>query len=75
MVTSRFRPDIEEAFSDASVLEIRASPEDVMRYVKGQFDHLPKCIQRDEMLQQQVQDKICEVADGMYVLETSDPNY
>lgn len=65
MVTSRFIPDVVNAFSAALTLEVRASKEDVKRYVAGQIPHLPKCIQRDAMLQIMVQDKITQAVDSM----------
>jgi hypothetical protein len=70
MVTSRFIPHIENEFRLALRLEVRASDEDVKRFVIGQMYRLPKCIQRDNELQRFVQDKIVEAADGMSVFRT-----
>jgi hypothetical protein len=71
MVTSRFIPEIEEEikekFKQATRLEVRASNEDVERYIMGQMYRLPKWIRRDDELQGLVQDKIVEAADGMLV--------
>jgi len=67
MVTSRFIPKIEYELREALRLEVRASNEDVMRFVAGQTYRLPKCIQRDSALQKLVQEKITEAVDGMYV--------
>jgi hypothetical protein len=71
MVTSRFIPEIEEEieekFKQATRLEVRASDEDVKRFVMGQIYRLPKCIRRDDELQSLVQDRIVEAADGMLV--------
>jgi hypothetical protein len=66
MATSRFMPEIEEAFTQALKLEVQASKEDVMRFVAGQLYQLPRCIQRDTALQQMVQERITEAVDGMY---------
>jgi hypothetical protein len=65
MATSRRIPDIVEKFKCSSQLEVRASDADVKRYVAGKVDRLAKCIQRDGDLQELVQNKIVEVADGM----------
>ena len=67
MVTSRFIPEIEDEFKEALSLEVRATNEDVKRFVAGQTYRLPKRIQRDLVLQDLVQKKIVEAADGMYV--------
>ncbi|MCJ1468158.1 hypothetical protein MMC07_006786 [Pseudocyphellaria aurata] len=68
VVTSRFIPDILADFSAALTLEVRASDEDVKRFVAGQTDRLPGCIRRDKILQGMVQDKIVQAVDGMFVL-------
>ena len=65
MATSRFIPDIQEYFKDALKIEVRASNEDVERFVAGQFYKLPRCIQRDASLKEMVQAKIVEAVDGM----------
>lgn len=65
MTTSRFLPDIEVEFSQAERLEVRASNEDVRRFVAGQMYRLPKCIQRNSVLQKIVEEKISERVDGM----------
>lgn len=65
VATSRFIPDIEDEFSTALKLEVRANDEDVKRFVAGQTYRLPKCIQRDQTLQDMVQDKVAQAVDGM----------
>jgi hypothetical protein len=65
MVTSRFVPDVEDAFRLASRLEVEASDEDVKQFVVGQIHRLPACIQRDVALQDLVQKRIVEAVDGM----------
>jgi hypothetical protein len=59
MVTSRFMPRIENEFMKALKLEVRASKEDVVRFVAGQIDRLPSCIQDRPELQDLVQEKDC----------------
>ncbi|KAF1936446.1 hypothetical protein EJ02DRAFT_480563 [Clathrospora elynae] len=67
MATSRFIPEIVDAFEKAPTLEVRANREDVKRFVAGQIYRLPGCIKRNPALQEIVQDKIVEAVDGMYV--------
>ncbi|KAF2804420.1 uncharacterized protein BDZ99DRAFT_491208 [Mytilinidion resinicola] len=66
MATSRLMPEIVDGFGEALWLEVQASKEDVKRFVAGQVNRLPLCIQRNPLLQDMVQDKIVEAVDGMY---------
>lgn len=65
MVTSRFIPEIMDAFKDSPRLEVQASNDDVKHFVAGQTYRLSRCIQKSSALQEMVQDKIVEAADGM----------
>ena len=65
IATSRFIPEVEVEFRTAVRLEVRASNEDVRRFVAGQIYRLPRCIQRDPALQKTVEEKIPETVDGM----------
>jgi hypothetical protein len=65
MVTSRFVPDVEDAFRLVSRLEVEASDEDVKQFVVGQIQRLPAYIQHDVALQDLVQKRIVEAVDGM----------
>jgi hypothetical protein len=65
LFTSRFLPEITEKFQSDTILEIRASEEDVKRFVAGQIPRLPKCIRRDDELTLTVQSKIVKAVDGM----------
>lgn len=65
LFTSRFVPEVMENFRTSPWLEVRANEEDVRRYVAGHIQRLPKCIQRDEGLKNNVQSKIVEAVDGM----------
>jgi Cdc6-like AAA superfamily ATPase len=65
MVTSRTIPEIVDEFQDATTVEVRAHDEDVTRFVAGQMDRLPRCIQRDADLQRLVREKITGAIDGM----------
>ncbi|KAF1994409.1 hypothetical protein P154DRAFT_527092, partial [Amniculicola lignicola CBS 123094] len=68
LFTSRFIPDVTEKFRSDPVLEVRASEEDVKRFVAGQIPRLPKCIRCDRELALTVQSKIVEAVDGMFLL-------
>ncbi|KAF1807997.1 hypothetical protein P152DRAFT_259009 [Eremomyces bilateralis CBS 781.70] len=68
LFTSRFIPGVTQKFRSSPTLELRASDEDVRRFIKGQIPRLPKCILRDDKLQRAVQDKITEAVDGMFLL-------
>jgi Cdc6-like AAA superfamily ATPase len=65
MATSRFIPDVEDAFRQALRLEVQARKEDVKRFVAGQMYRLPACIQRNAVLQEMVQERIVEAVEGM----------
>jgi hypothetical protein len=65
MATSRFIPDIIEEFNGLPKLEVRADDADVKRYVVGQIKRLPRCVRRDDNLQELVQNKIMKAVDGM----------
>jgi hypothetical protein len=65
LFTSRFIPEITQKFQSNPILEVRASEEDVRRFVVGQMPRLPNCIQRDEELKHAVQNKIVEAVDSM----------
>jgi hypothetical protein len=65
MCTARFIPEITQKFELNPMLEVRASEEDVRRFVAGQLTRLPNCVQRDEELKHAIQDKIIEAVDGM----------
>lgn len=63
--TSRFVPDVEDAFRLASRLEVEASDEDVKQFVAGQIHRLPRCVQRSANLQKLVQERVVEAVGGM----------
>jgi hypothetical protein len=67
MVTSRSIPTIQRYFQSALQLEIRASNEDVQRYLEGQMDRLACCVTRKAALQDEIISKIINTVDGMYV--------
>ena len=65
LFTSRFIPVIEEKFKPEPMLEIRASKEDVKRFIADQIPRLPACIKRDDELISEVQIKIVEAVGSM----------
>jgi Cdc6-like AAA superfamily ATPase len=69
--TSRIIPDITERFKGDLILEIRASNQDVQRYLKGHINELPRFVQRNPDLQQEISSEIVKAIDGMYVTSYS----
>ena len=65
MVTSRFIPEVEQQFSSSPLLAVRADDSDVKRFVAGQMSRLPRCVQRDNELQETIQDGISTAVEGM----------
>ncbi len=66
-VTSRFIPDIEKGFEVSVILEIRATKEDVQRYLDGHMSRLPRCVSQNHILQEEIAFGIINAVDGMYV--------
>ena len=48
-------------------LEIRASSEDVERYLEDHMGQLPSFVRRDRSLQEEIKARISEAVDGMCV--------
>ena len=67
-VTSRFIPEIGEKFKESMSLEIRASKEDVRRYLDGHMFQLPGFVIRCPELQEEIKTEIVRSVDGMYVV-------
>lgn len=65
--TSRFVPEITKEFTGSVSLEIRASEEDVQRYLEGHMSQLPRCVSSDHDLQKEITVGIINAVDGMYV--------
>lgn len=66
--TSRFIPEIKERFEGSILLEIRASNEDVWRYLDGHVFRLPGFVRRSQELQDEVKTEIVKAVGGMYVV-------
>ena len=65
--TSRHIPEIVEEFSGSIKLEIRASSDDVRRYVDGHLTSLPSFVRRNSDLQEEIKIAVVKAVDGMYV--------
>ena len=63
--TSRFIPEISQMFENSVTLEIRASDEDVRRYLDGSMSQLPSFVQNFPDLEEGIQTAITKVVDGM----------
>jgi hypothetical protein len=66
-VTSRFIPEIMKGFEGCISLEIRASEEDVKRYLDGHMPQLPSFTSGKPGLQETIKTEITKAVDGMYV--------
>jgi hypothetical protein len=70
-VTSRPLLSIEKEFEGNAILEIRASEEDVRRYLDGHMLRLPGFVTRSPELQEEIKAAIVKAVDGMYVVYSS----
>jgi hypothetical protein len=65
LATSRFIPEITQRFESMPILEIRASKDDVARYLQGNLASLPSFVTRRQDLQEEILDVILSAIDGM----------
>jgi hypothetical protein len=65
LFTSRFIPEITQKFHLKSTLEVRATKEDVERFLASQIPRLRNFIRRDEEIKHAIQDGIIKAVDGM----------
>jgi Cdc6-like AAA superfamily ATPase len=66
--TSRFIPEITEKFDEGLRLEIRASNQDVQRYLDGYMSQLPRYVLRSSDLQDEIKTNIIKAVNGMCVI-------
>lgn len=66
--TSRFIPEITAKFNQNTSVEIRASDEDVHRYIEGQMGQLRPFVGRNLDLREEIKTKIVKAVEGMYVI-------
>jgi cell division protein FtsB len=65
--TSRFMPEVVEKFEGSISLEIRASEEDVRRYLDSHMFRLPAFVRRNPDLQEEINIGIVLLVKGMWV--------
>lgn len=65
--TSRFIPEITTKFQGNILLEIRASKEDIGRYLEAHMKHLSPFDDWSRQLQDEIKVAIADAVDGMYV--------
>jgi hypothetical protein len=65
--TSRFLPEVTERFEETISLEIRASEEDIRRYLDGCMFRLPAFVSRSPDLQGEIKTGIVLLVKGMWV--------
>lgn len=75
LATSRFIPEITKKFEGSIFLEIRASDEDVRRYLDGKIPQLRPFVSRNLALQEEIKTEIIKAVDGMYVLPNAKVPY
>jgi Cdc6-like AAA superfamily ATPase len=66
-VTSRFIQEIEARFDKSIRLEIRASNDDVQKYLDQKLQNATSTVLKDHSLQGEIKSKITQAAGGMYV--------
>ncbi|GLA12007.1 hypothetical protein AnigIFM62618_007140 [Aspergillus niger] len=70
LATSRFAPEIEKNFKerdDCSFLEIRATDEDIRRYIQGNITSLPSFVTQDQAMADRILKEIPRGASGMFL--------
>lgn len=66
LTTSRHIPNLTLEFQDPLSLEIRASSQDIQRYVCRHMAQLPSCVKNNVGLQEYIVSSIVKAVDGMY---------
>ncbi|KAH7237429.1 hypothetical protein B0J15DRAFT_538684 [Fusarium solani] len=68
-MTSRIMPDIQENFTDNAIeLEIRASEEDVGRYLDSRVASLSKVVRNNPKLREDIKTEVVRAVNGMFLL-------
>ncbi|KAL4961712.1 ankyrin repeat domain-containing protein [Aspergillus stella-maris] len=68
LATSRYIPDTIAAFESCPSLEIRATMEDVWRYLRSQLSRLPSFVARNKELQCEIIAEVSKAVGGMFLL-------
>ncbi|KPM40550.1 hypothetical protein AK830_g6003 [Neonectria ditissima] len=66
--TSRFNTEIKDMFEESVCLEIRATNEDVWKYLDGRMLELPEFVRRNLELREEIMSEIVPLAKGMFLL-------
>lgn len=61
-------PDSEDTFKKALTLQIHAHNDDLEVYLKRRMGELPRLVQKDLVLQEEIKSAIIGATDGMYVI-------
>lgn len=65
MTTSRYIPSLALDFHRPLCIDVRASPEDIRRYVEGHISVLKNCVKKDLELQVTIASAIVDAVEGM----------
>lgn len=65
--TSRSVPEVIAMFEESLLIEIRASEDDVCRYLDNHLTQLPSFVSRSVELRDEIKNNIVKAVDGMYV--------
>ena len=65
MITSRYIPSLALEFHQPFCIDVRASSEDIRRYVQGHISDLANCVRKNLGLQETIANSIDDVAQGM----------
>lgn len=68
MTTSRYIPSLAQKFHQPICMDIKASPDDIRRYVEAHVLDLPNCVKKNLELQKVIADIIVDVVGGMFLL-------
>ncbi len=66
LTTSRHIINLTLDFQEPLCLEVRASSDDVQRYVRGHMTQLPNCVRTNVGLQETIVSSVVKAVDGMY---------
>ncbi|KAI0121191.1 nucleoside phosphorylase, partial [Xylariales sp. AK1849] len=66
--TSRIMPEITEQFEQCLSVEIRATEDDIRRYLQGHISELPKFVTNQSDLQDEITISITKAVEGMFLL-------
>ena len=65
MITSRYIPSLAQDFQNSLRMDIRASPDDIKKYVQGHISDLASYVRKDTRLHATIANSIAKVVEGM----------